>query len=237
MQPWSDVIVNVCQDSAGRERPIRVLVVDDHTLVREGICNVLRRHGLEVVGEAGDGEAAVALTVKLTPDVVLMDIAMPGVNGIEATRLIRQRCPQAAVLMLTMYDDETYLFAALEAGAAGYVLKNARGIELAAAVRAVGAGESVLSPEAAHRLLAKFVAARRQDDVKPMLALTERELGILRLAAKGLQNKAIAQQVSISPRTVQQHLARIFDKLGVASRTEAVVIGLKRGWLRLEEID
>lgn len=214
-----------------------MLVADDHTLFREGITNILSRHGLEVVGEVSDGDEAVEMTKKLAPDVVLMDVAMPRVNGIEATRRIKQSSPGTVVLALTMYDDDEYLFAMLEAGAAGYLLKNAHGAELAAAVRAVHAGESVLSPAVTHKVMAKFIATHGSDGTRSGTPLTERELDTLRLAARGLPNKLIAHELSISPRTVQEHLANVFDKLDVASRTEAVITGLKRGWLRLEELD
>lgn len=216
---------------------IRVLVADDHTLFREGITNILTRHGLTVVGEASDGDEAVAMTKKLDPDVVLMDVAMPQLNGIEATRRIKESSPGTVVLALTMYDDDEYLFAMLEAGAAGYLLKNAHGAELATAVRAVYAGESVLSPAVTHKVMAKFVVAHSGDGGRDGTPLTERELATLRLAARGLPNKVIARELSISPRTVQEHLGNVFGKLNVGSRTEAVITGLKRGWLRLEELD
>lgn len=220
-----------------RAPPIRVLLADDHTLFREGISAILARHGLQVVGEASDGDEAVEMTKRLMPDVVLMDIAMPRVNGIEATRRIKKSSPGTVVLALTMYDDDEYLFAVLEAGAAGYLLKNAHGGELATAVRAVHAGESVLSPAVAHKVMAKFVATHGSDGQRAGTPLTGRELATLKLAARGLPNKLIANELSISPRTVQEHLANIFDKLDVASRTEAVITGLKRGWIRLEELD
>lgn len=216
---------------------IRVVLADDHVLVRQGIRNILSNHSvLEVVGEASDGQEAVELTKQLRPDVVLMDIAMPGVNGIEATRMIKEHSPDTAVLVLTAYEDEGYILALLEAGAAGYLLKNSHGDELAAAVVAVQSGESVLSPAVARKVLRRFIPGA-DGHVEPELdPLTERELEILRLAAGGLPNKAIAATLSLSPRTVQLHLAHIFAKMAVASRTEAVVSALKRGWLRLEEI-
>lgn len=216
---------------------IRVLMAEDHVLVRQGIRNILEADGnIEIIGEASDGREAVELTERLRPDVVLMDIAMPELNGVEATRLIKQQSPGTAVLVLTAYEDEAYIFALLEAGAAGYLLKNSRSEELAAAVEAVHAGESVLSPPVARKVLGRFVGADggAGSEFEP---LTERELEILRLAAAGHPNKAIASELTVSPRTVQLHLAHVFQKMGAASRTEAVVTALKRGWLRLEEIE
>ncbi len=217
---------------------IRVVMADDHALVREGIRNVLNRHpDIEVIAEASDGREAVALTLELRPDVVLMDIAMPEVNGIEATRQIKEQSPETVILVLTAYDDDRYVFALLEAGAAGYLLKNAHGDELVSAIREVHAGESILSPSVARKVLGKFIGSRGDGPAGEAATLTEREIEILRLAAAGLPNKAIAEELSVSPRTVQLHLAHVFQKLGVASRTEAVVTGLKRGWLHLEEIE
>lgn len=217
---------------------IRVLMAEDHVLVRQGIRNILEADsGIEVVGEAGDGREAVELAERMRPDVVLMDIAMPELNGVEATRLIKQRSPGTAVLVLTAYEDEAYIFALLEAGAAGYLLKNSRGDELTAAVHAVHSGESALSPPVARKVLRRFVRGADGDAGSELDPLTERELQILRLAAAGHPNKAIAAELTLSPRTIQLHLAHIFQKMGVASRTEAVVNALKRGWLRLEEIE
>lgn len=217
---------------------IRVVMADDHALVREGIRNVLNRHpDIDVIAEASNGREAVALTLELRPDVVLMDIAMPEVNGIEATRQIKEQRPETVILVLTAYDDDRYVFALLEAGAAGYLLKNAHGDELISAIKEVHAGESILSPSVARKVLGKFIGSRGDRPAGEAATLTEREIEILRLAATGLPNKAIAEDLSVSPRTVQLHLAHVFQKLGVASRTEAVVTGLKRGWLHLEEIE
>lgn len=217
---------------------IRVVMADDHALVREGIRNVLNRHpDIDVIAEASNGREAVALTLELRPDVVLMDIAMPEVNGIEATRQIKEQRPETVILVLTAYDDDRYVFALLEAGAAGYLLKNAHGDELISAIKEVHAGESILSPSVARKVLGKFIGSRGDRPAGETATLTEREIEILRLAATGLPNKAIAEDLSVSPRTVQLHLAHVFQKLGVASRTEAVVTGLKRGWLHLEEIE
>jgi len=191
---------------------------------------------LEVVGEAGDGEEAVRLVTKLKPDVAIMDIAMPKLNGIEATKQIKALYPATAVLILTAYDNDQYIFALLEAGAAGYLLKNVRGQEVIEAVRAVHAGESVLHPVVARKVLNRFVPSSREAKEREAEELTERELEVLKLAAKGLSNKDMAQQLCLSVRTIQAHLGNIFGKLMVGSRTEAVVYGLRRGLLSLRDL-
>ncbi len=217
---------------------IRVLAADDHMLVRKGVRNVLDEHpDIELVGEASDGEEAVALTASLRPDVVLMDIAMPRLNGVEATRQIKARSPRTAVLVLTAYDDDAYVFALLEAGAAGYLLKSELDQQLAATIQAVNSGESVLSPSIARKVVRRLVGGAGGRGAASATALTDREIEVLRLAASGLPNRAIANRLSLSPRTVQLHLGRAFEKLNVGSRTEAVVAALKHGWLRLEEIE
>jgi len=206
--------------------------------VREGTRELMRRErDMEVVGEAGDGEEATRLATELQPDVVLMDIAMPKLNGIEATKQIKARCPTSAVLILTAYDSDQYIFALLEAGAAGYLLKNVRGRELIEAIRAVHAGESVLHPVVARRVIDRFKAARGElGENGAAEHLTERELEVLQLASKGMTNKDIAKGLCLSVRTVQCHLGNIFSKLGVGSRTEAILHGLRRGWFSLEDM-
>ena len=217
--------------------PISVVIADDHALVREGTRQILEdQPGLTVVGEAEDGEEAVALVSRLHPDVVLMDIAMPKLNGIDATRLVKQVSPSTSVLVLTAYDDDQYIYALLEAGAAGYLLKNVRGEELAQAVRAVAEGESVLHPAIAPRVFKRFTQPGQAAVSKGVEPLTDRESEVLNMAAKGLSNKMIARELSLSDRTVQVHLSNIFGKLSVASRTEAVITGLRLGLLRLEEL-
>lgn len=214
---------------------IRVLIADDHALVREGTREILEREGdLEVVGEAADGEETVALAAELRPDVVVVDIGMPVLSGVEATRRIKMDHPEIGILVLTVHDDDPYVYAILEAGAAGYLLKDIHGSQLVEAVRSVRAGEGVLHPAIARKVLGRFRKSMPPgQDFEP---LTKRELEVLRLAARGMSNKEIAAELDLSARTVQVHLGRVFRKLRVASRTEAVIHGLRRGWFRLEEL-
>jgi DNA-binding NarL/FixJ family response regulator len=216
---------------------IRILLADDHALVREGTRELLEREeDLQVVAEAGDGEEAVRLTASQHPDVALVDIAMPRLNGIEATKQIKALCPATAVLILTAYDDDQYVFALLEAGAAGYLLKNVRGRDLVEAIRAVNAGESVLHPVIARKVLDRFARSPAEPAEESALdQLTERELEVLKLAAKGMSNQDIADHLSLSIRTVQAHLSAVFSKMQVGSRTEAVVQALQRGWLTIKD--
>jgi len=216
---------------------IKIVIADDHVVVREGTRELLEREpDLEVVGEAGDGQEAVRLVTTLQPDVAIIDIAMPRLNGIEATKQIKALYPATAVLILTAYDNDQYIFALLEAGAAGYLLKNVRGQEVIEAVRAVYAGESVLHPVVARKVLNRFVPSSREAKGREAEELTDREMEVLKLAAKGLSNKDIAQELCLSVRTIQAHLGNIFGKLMVGSRTEAVVCGLKQGLLSLEDL-
>ena len=214
---------------------IRVLLADDHALVREGTRRLIEAESdLEVVAEASSGEEAIEAVRRLHPDIAIMDIAMPGMGGIEATRAIKADCVETAILVLSAYDDEPYLVALLEAGAAGFLLKNVNGHELVEAIRSVARGESVLEPALSERLLRRLsshpVASTRTADV-----LSEREFDVLRLAARGLPNKEIARRLNLSIRTVHSHLANTFMKMHVGSRTEAVLLALRQGMISLQD--
>ena len=218
---------------------IRVIIAEDHAVVREGTRQLLEREDdIEVAGEAPNGAEAVALVERVNPDVAIMDISMPVMGGIEATKRIKEARPGTAVLILTAYDDDQYVFALLGAGAAGYLLKDVPSAEVVRAVRAVHAGEPVLHPAIARKLLARFASEGQVEQPREGGApLTDRERDILRLAACGMSNSRIADRLAVSARTVQAHLTHIFDKLGVGSRTEAVIAGLRRGVLRLEDLN
>jgi DNA-binding NarL/FixJ family response regulator len=214
---------------------IRVMLADDHAVVRKGIREFLEESGdVEVIVEADDGAEALRLVEEHQPDVAVLDIRMPEVTGVEATRQIKNRFPQVRVLILTAYDDDPYVFALLQAGADGYVLKTASGDELVRAVYTVHRGESALSPEVASKVVRQAISGRPERAADQVEPLTDRELDVLRLAARGLTNRAIGHDLGISHRTVQGHLASVYGKLGVNSRTEAVTEALRRGWIVVE---
>jgi len=217
---------------------IKILIADDHAVVREGTRQILEKEpDMEVVAEAADGEEAVKAADSFRPDVAIIDINMPRLDGIQATRQIKAAYPGITVLVLTAYDDDQFIFSLLEAGAAGYLLKNVRAHEIVEAVRSVYAGESVLHPAVARKVLNRFTASPdKKLEQEPTQVLSQRELDVLRLAAKGLSNQEIANELYLSLRTVQAHLGHIFNKLGVGSRTEAVVRALKAGWVSLDDI-
>lgn len=209
--------------------PIRVLLADDHAVVRAGIRQFLEHASdITVVAEAGDGVSAQTLLAQHQPDVAVLDIQMPRASGIEITRWLRSEHPTIGVLVLTAYDDDPYVKAVVEAGANGYVLKTASPAEIIQAVRDVHAGKSVLDPTIAHKLLQQLASRRQQPQVE---SLTDREMEVLELTAQGYTNKAIGLQLEISDRTVQGHLAKIYGKLDVSSRTEAVMRAVSLGWL------
>jgi len=214
---------------------IRVLLADDHVLVRQGIRQFLEDEGnIEVVAEADDGAQALRLIEQHQPDIAVLDIRMPEMTGIEATRRIKTEFPQVRVLILTAYDDDPYVFALLQAGADGYVLKTASADELVRAVRTVYEGQSALSPEITSKVVRQMASGKPAGAVEQVESLTERELDVLRLAAQGKTNRAIGSDLGISHRTVQGHLASIYGKLDVNSRTEAVTKALRRGWIVVE---
>jgi len=214
---------------------IRVLLADDHVLVRQGIRQFLEdAAGIEVVAEAGDGAQAVHLVETHQPDIAVLDIRMPGVTGVEATRRIKEHFPQVRVLILTAYDDDPYVFALLQAGADGYVLKTSSADELVRAVYTVYGGSPALSPEIASKVIRQMTSGKPVGAADQVETLTERELDVIRLAARGKTNREIGSELGISHRTVQGHLASIYGKLGVNSRTEAVTEAVRRGWIVIE---
>jgi len=217
---------------------ISILLADDHPLLRQSIRNVLEKQDdFEVVAEAGDGEEAVLLADELLPNVVVIDIEMPRLDGLEATRRIKAAHPGMAVLVLTVHSDDQYIIGILQAGAAGYLTKSVFGEEVVRAIRAVVGGEMVLSPAIGQRLI-KY-AARHPMQPVPLDAgnkLSVRELEILKLAARGMSNRDIAGELGLSLRTVKGHLGEVFSKLRVGSRTEAVMASLRAGVLSIEDV-
>ncbi len=218
-------------------KPVTILLAEDHVIVRESIRQSLERKPyFKVVGEANDGEEAVKMARELSPDVIIMDISMPKLNGIEATKQIKATQPSTAILALTAYDYEQYIFPLLAAGAAGYLLKDISSWELINAIETVHKGESVLHPAVARKVLERFKRTGEHPGEEVTKILTDQEITVLKMAAKGMNNKAIADDLCISVRTVESHLATIFSKLGVGSRTEAVIQAMKEGWFTLEEL-
>jgi DNA-binding NarL/FixJ family response regulator len=214
----------------------RVLIADDHAVFSEGLRRVLSdEKDIEVVGIARDGREAVQLSRQLKPNIVIMDVAMPVLNGIEATRQIKQLLPTTAVLVLSAYGYTPYVFSVLEAGAAGYLLKNVPLRELINAVRALRSGEAVFDRTVAEKVLRNMAKSWRRGEGSPA-RLHQRELEVLRLGARGLSNDEIAEKLKISPRTVQSHFTHIFTKLEVGSRLEAILHSLKEGWLVLDDL-
>ncbi len=211
--------------------PIRVMICDDHALFRRGLIMVLEsEEGIEVVAEAEDGADAVAKAEELAPDVVLMDVRMPRVSGIEATRSIADSVPTAKILMLTVSDEEDDLYDAIKAGAAGYLLKEISIEEVATAIRAVVSGQSLISPSMASKLLSEFTNLAKKADERqsvPTPRLTARELEVLKLVAQGMSNREIAGELYISENTVKNHVRNILEKLHLHSRMEAVVYAVR----------
>ncbi|MHB1939304.1 MAG: response regulator [Candidatus Dormibacteria bacterium] len=209
--------------------PIRVIIAEDHTLVREGTREILEREqDIQVVGEAARGDDAVRQALEHNPDVLLMDMRMPGMNGIEATREVTAQAPSVKVLILSAHEDEDYVREALAVGASGYLLKTAPGRELVEGIRAVASGSTILSPELTRKLAQVRLEPARASD-----RLSSREFAVLRLIAQGRANKEVALELGISLRTVEGHLHNIFEKLRVGSRTEAVVHAVNHGLLSI----
>jgi DNA-binding NarL/FixJ family response regulator len=208
--------------------PVRLLIADDHPIVRAGFEGMLAgQPDLEVVGEAENGEEAVTLAQRLRPDVVLMDLRMPVVDGVEATNRIKEEDPKANILVLTTYDSDADILRAIEAGATGYLLKDTPREDLFRAIRAAARGEPVLAPSVTARLMQRAQTPART-------ALSGREIEVLELVARGGSNKELARDLHLSEATVKSHLIHIFDKLGVTDRTAAVTVALEKGILRLQ---
>jgi len=215
--------------------PISVLLVDDHKIVREGTRQLLEQYpDLRVIAEASDGLEAISQLEENHPDIVVMDVRLPKLNGIEATRVITQKYPNIKVLILSAYDDDSYVYPLFKAGASGYLLKSTSGAELADAIRIVHEGGTAISPRISTKLI-RHVGQRQMYRTANMPdGLTEREMDVLRAAAYGHANKAIARQLGISVQTVQVHLRNIFGKLQVNSRSEAIACAIQYGWITLE---
>jgi NarL family two-component system response regulator LiaR len=216
----------------------RIFIADDHAMLREGMRELLEKEkDFELVGEAADGEEAVRLAGRLKPDIVIMDIVMPKLNGIEATKQIKQVSPSTALLILTAYSDIRYIIGLLEAGADGYLLKNSPGKDVIRAIRAVRSGESVLDSEVTRKLVQRLAnLSRNPDEREASGQLTSREIEILKWASRGLSNKELSEKLFISLRTVKAHMTNIFNKLGCSSRTDAIIKGLKQGYIDLNDI-
>jgi DNA-binding NarL/FixJ family response regulator len=232
---WPDGNAIGPYDESVKQR-IRVVLVDDHELMRRGTRSLLEgSDDITVIGEASDGATGVDVLVSMQPDVALVDIAMPGLNGIEVTRQVKAQAPEVAVLVLTVHDEEVYVRAILEAGAAGYLLKDVSGSVLIDSIRAVASGDAVMDPAITSALFRSMVAGEGAVDGSEHV-LTPRELDVLRVASTGISNRQIADALEMSPRTVQSHLRHIFEKFDVASRTEAVIKGLRLGLVSLEDL-
>ncbi len=216
----------------------RILIADDHAMLREGMRNLLSQEkDFDVVGEAANGEEAVRLAGELKPDIAIMDIVMPKLNGVDATKQIKQVSPSTALLILTAYSDIRYIIGLLESGACGYLLKNSPGKDVVKAIRAVRSGESVLDPEVTRKLVQRLASlSRGPGEHEAGGQLTARETEILKWAAHGLSNKEISEKLFISLRTVKAHMTNIFNKLGCSSRTDAMIKGLKQGYINLDDM-
>ncbi|MEV6305518.1 response regulator transcription factor [Actinoplanes sp. NPDC051861] len=217
----------------------RVLIVDDQELIRTGFRLILTARGIEVAGEAADGAAAVDAERRLQPDVVLMDIRMPGMDGLEATRQILARNPRCRVLMLTTFDLDRYVYSALAIGASGFLLKDVTADHLAAAVRLVGTGDALLAPSITRRLVQRFAVAPDEPPAvhRDLTALTPRELEVLALLGRGLSNTELAETLTLSEATVKTHVARIFAKLDLRDRAQAVVLAYETGLVTPGTVD
>jgi len=213
---------------------IRVLIADDHRIVRQGLRHVCELGGLTVVGEAEDGREAVGLARRLRPDVILMDINMPILDGVQATRFITEANLPVRVIILTMFRQDRYVFDAIKAGARGYLLKDVDEGDLVAAIQAVHRGEALINPGLAVKLLDEFRRLSQEaDETDDTHNLTPGEMDVLRLVARGIDNRAVAEQLALSERTVANRLSAVYEKLHVNNRTQAALVALRRGWATL----
>jgi DNA-binding NarL/FixJ family response regulator len=211
---------------------IRIILADDHEVVREGTRRMLEREpDMAVVGEASDGNEAVRLASELQPDIVVLDVRMPGLNGIEATQQIKDAHPDMCVLIFTAHDDDRYVFPLLDAGANGYVLKTVGQRDLAKAIRDVCQGQTALHPAVARRVVERLTQRSRFQTEGMVEPLSDREMDVLEAVGRGWSNKEVSEVLHISPHTVQVHLSNIFSKLGVKTRTEAVLYAIRQGWV------
>jgi DNA-binding NarL/FixJ family response regulator len=206
---------------------MRVLIVDDHSLFRDGISSLLQAAGFEVLGGAGNGQEAIEAALRLRPDLILMDVSMPEMDGIEAARQIKAQLPEVKIVMLTVSDDDRVLIDAVKAGASGYLLKSLDSTEFLAMLDGVQRGESAMQRQTMSRLLDSLSDFSRE----PAIELTVRELELLKWVAQGYSNKAIAKEMSISPNTVKYHMKSVLQKLSVQNRAEAVATAIRAGWL------
>lgn len=217
---------------------IKVLIADDHRVVREGLSAILKtKENIEVVGEAQDGQEAVEKARLLLPDVILMDVSMPRMSGVEATRQIKREFPHIGIIALTMYEEQQYIFDLVRAGATGYLLKDTDSAQIVQAIRSVYRGESLIHPSVASKILAEFSLLAQKKGKKTSMVehdLTEREIMVLRLVADGKTNKEIANKLDLSEKTVKNHVRNIFHKLQVYDRTQAAILAIRKGLIELE---
>jgi two-component system, NarL family, response regulator DegU len=217
---------------------IRVLIADDHRVVREGLSAILKtKENIEVVGEAQDGQEAVEKARSLVPDVILMDVSMPKMSGVEATRVIKRELPHIGIVALTMYEEQQYIFDLVRAGATGYLLKDTDSSQIVKAIQSIYRGESLIHPSVASKILAEFSLLAQKKGKKPSWVehdLTEREITVLRLVAEGKTNKEIANALNLSEKTVKNHVRNIFHKLHVYDRTQAAILAIRKGLIELD---
>jgi NarL family two-component system response regulator LiaR len=232
-------LVEAISKSGSKRSKTRIMLADDHPLLRQALRDVLEKQpDFEVIAEASDGEEAVKLATEMLPDVVIMDISMPTLNGLEATKQIKASHPSIAVLVLTVHSDSEHILSILRAGAGGYLTKSVYGDEVIHAVRALVSGETVLSPAVSQQIFKyAFQHSSKPKNLGTGNTLSSRELEVLNLAARGISNKDIALRLGLSLRTVKGYLADLFLKLNVASRTEAVIIGLRKGIITLQDLE